>query len=196
MVVELEDVSFQHAGAGRPLFTGFDLRLVGPERIALVGPNGSGKSTLLRLLLGELQPTTGSVRVGVERVNCLDQRASLLNPHRSVLENFRTWNPGLTETVCRLTLARFLFRTDAVHRLPTTLSGGERLRAALACVLTGVAPPQLLLLDEPTNHLDLASLANLEQALRLYTGALLVVSHDRTFLENIGVRRRVELSGA
>jgi ATPase subunit of ABC transporter with duplicated ATPase domains len=88
-----------------------------------------------------------------------------------------------------------LFRTDAVHRPCATLSGGERLRAALACVLTAVAPPQLLLLDEPTNHLDLASLANLEQALRLYTGALLVVSHDRTFLENIGVRRCVELPG-
>src|SRR5262249_48359917 len=81
-------------------------------------------STLLRLLLGELQPTTGSVRVGVERLNCLDQQASQLNPHRSVLENFRMWNPGLTETVCRLTLARFLFRTETVHRLCGTLSGG------------------------------------------------------------------------
>jgi ATPase subunit of ABC transporter with duplicated ATPase domains len=110
-----------------------------------------------------------------------------------VLENFRTWNPALSETVCRLTLARFLFRTDDVHRYCGTLSGGERLRAALACVLTGVDPPQLLLLDEPTNHLDLSSLANLEQALRLYTGALMVVSHDRTFLANIGVSRCIEL---
>src|SRR5262249_56487411 len=86
-----------------------------------------------------------------------------------------------------------LSRPKAAPRLCNTLSGGERRRAALACVLTAVAPPQLLLLDEPTNHLDLASLANLEQALRLYTGALLVVSHDRTFLENIGVTRTVEL---
>src|SRR5262249_59272787 len=115
-------------------------------------------------------------------------------PGRSVLENFRAFNPGLSETVCRLTLARFLFRTDAVHRPAETLSGGERLRAALACVLTGVAPPQLLLLDEPTNHLDLDSLANLEQALRQYTGALLVVSHDRTFLNNAGVTRSVDLA--
>src|SRR5262249_41875995 len=125
---------------------------------------------------------------------CLDQTASLLDPRRSVLDNFRRTNPGLSETVCRLTLARFLFRTDAVHRHAGTLSGGERFRAALACVLSALAPPQLLLLDEPTNHLDLASLANLEQALRLYTGALLVVSHDRTFLNNLGVGRWVELT--
>ena len=193
MVLELEEVSFHYAAGARPILENFSLRVVGPERLAIVGRNGSGKSTLLQLILGELQPTAGHVRVGVGRVSCLDQRADLLDPRRSVLENFRVWNPGLSETVCRLTLARFLFRYDDVHRLSSTLSGGERLRAALACVLTGVNPPQLLLLDEPTNHLDLASLANLEQALRLYTGALVVVSHDRIFLSNIGVDRSVEL---
>jgi ATPase subunit of ABC transporter with duplicated ATPase domains len=191
-VLELEGVCYRHC-PDRPLIEGLDLRLAGPERVALVGPNGSGKSTLLRLILGELRPDAGRVSLGVERVSCLDQRAALLRPDRSVLDNFRAGAPGLSETVCRLTLARFLFRTDAVHRLTGTLSGGERLRAALACALTAVAPPQLLILDEPTNHLDLDSLANLEQALRLYTGALLVVSHDRTFLDNVGVGRVVEL---
>jgi ATPase subunit of ABC transporter with duplicated ATPase domains len=191
-VLELEGVSFRYDD-WPALIEDFHLRLVGPERVALTGPNGSGKSTLIRLMLGELQPTAGRVSLGVERANCLDQHSSLLQPDRSVLDNFRTWNPQLSETVCRLTLARFLFRTDVVYRLTGTLSGGERLRAALACVLTAVAPPQLLLLDEPTNHLDLASLANLEQALRLYTGALLVVSHDQAFLENIGITRQVEL---
>jgi ATPase subunit of ABC transporter with duplicated ATPase domains len=191
-VLEIEDLTFAHPG-GRPLLRDFNLRLVGPERVALVGDNGSGKTTLLRLITGQLRPDAGRVRLGVERLACLDQHAALLDPDRSVLANFRACNPALPETTCRLTLARFLFRTDAVHRLAGTLSGGERLRAALACVLTGVAPPQLLLLDEPTNHLDLASLANLEQALRLYTGTLLAVSHDRTFLNNIGVGRTVEL---
>jgi ATPase subunit of ABC transporter with duplicated ATPase domains len=195
MVLELEEVSFRHAAGTRPLLERFNLRVVGPERLAVVGPNGSGKSTLLQLILGKLQPTAGQVRLGVTRVSCLDQKADLLDGQRSVLENFRLWNPGLSETTCRLTLARFLFWTDAVHRRSDTLSGGERLRAALACVLTGVNPPELLLLDEPTNHLDLASLANLEQALRLYSGALLVVSHDRIFLNNIGVQRSVALEG-
>jgi ATPase subunit of ABC transporter with duplicated ATPase domains len=191
-VLELEDVSFAYPG-GRRLLEGVSLRMVGPERVALVGPNGSGKTTLFRLILGELRPTAGRLHLGAARATCLDQRAALLDPGRSVLENFRAFNPGLSETACRLTVARFLFRTDAVHRLPATLSGGELLRAALACVLSAVAPPQLLLLDEPTNHLDLASLANLEQALRPYTGALLVASHDRTFLHNVGVTRCVEL---
>lgn len=193
-ILELEDVSFRYSPSDRPLLQNINLRLDGPERVAIVGRNGSGKSTLLKLIAGGLQPTSGQVRLGVARLNCLDQHASLLDPQRSVLDNFRKWNPGLSETVCRLTLARFLFRTEAVHGLCGHLSGGERLRAALACVLTGVNPPQLLLLDEPTNHLDLASLANLEQALRLYTGALLVVSHDPAFLEAIGIQRTVDLS--
>jgi ATPase subunit of ABC transporter with duplicated ATPase domains len=191
-ILELEGVSFRHPG-GPALLEGFTFRMVGPERVALCGPNGSGKTTLICLILGELQPTAGRVSLGVEGARCLDQQATLLRPERSVLENFRAFNPDLSETACRLTLARFLFRTDAVHRRAATLSGGERLRAALACVLTGVAPPPLLILDEPTNHLDLASLENLEQALCQYTGALLVVSHDWTFLDHIGVRRRVEL---
>jgi ATPase subunit of ABC transporter with duplicated ATPase domains len=92
-----------------------------------------------------------------------------------------------------MVLARFLFRGDTVHKPAIALSGGERLRAALACVLSAAQPPQLLLLDEPTNHLDLPSLANLEQALRGYTGALLVISHDRDFLDAVGVDRVIEL---
>jgi ATPase subunit of ABC transporter with duplicated ATPase domains len=192
MVLDLEGVAFRYEG-GPELLADFTLRMTGPERVAVAGPNGSGKTTLLRLIRGELQPAAGRVAVGVERVSCLDQRAALLDDGRSVLENFRACNPGITESVCRLTLARFLFRGDTAHRPAGVLSGGERLRAALACVLSAVSPPQLLMLDEPTNHLDLDSLANLEQALRGYTGALLVISHDRTFLENVGVSRTVEL---
>jgi ATPase subunit of ABC transporter with duplicated ATPase domains len=192
-ILDLDGVTFAYPNQ-RPLFTNLSLRLVGPERVAILGGNGSGKTTLLRLIQGQLQPLAGVVTRGVERIGYLDQQVSLLRGDWSVLDNFRAWAPQLSETVCRLTLARFLFRTDAVHRRADTLSGGERLRAALACVLTGVAPPHLLLLDEPTNHLDLDSLANLEQALRLYTGALLIVSHDRTFLDAVGVTRYIDLA--
>jgi ATPase subunit of ABC transporter with duplicated ATPase domains len=161
--------------------------------VAIAGPTGSGKTTLFKLIRGELTPDAGTVRLGIDRWRCLDQRADLLIEGLSVLENFRRHVPEQTETACRMVLGRFLFRGDTVHKPAAALSGGERLRAALACVLSAARPPQLLLLDEPTNHLDLPSLANLEQALRRYTGALLVISHDRDFLDAVGVDRVIEL---
>jgi ATPase subunit of ABC transporter with duplicated ATPase domains len=196
-VLELEDVAVRHPGAEAPALQGVSLRVVGPERVAVTGPNGAGKTTLLRVILGELAPTAGSVRLGIApaEVAHFDQAARRLDPERSVLECYRAANPDVGETHSRTALARFLFTDDAVHQPVGTLSGGQRLRAALACVLNGWAPPKLLVLDEPTNHLDLDSLAALESVLRGYRGALLVVSHDASFLDAIGVERRVELPG-
>ncbi len=193
LVLEMEDVCFRYPGSPRALLDRFALRMVGPERVAIAGPNGSGKTTLLKLIRGELTPDAGTVRLGVNRWRCLDQRADLLAGSLSVLENFRRHAPALAETACRMILGRFLFRGDTVHKPAAALSGGERLRAALACVLSAAETPQLLLLDEPTNHLDLPSLANLEQALRGYTGALLVISHDGDFLDAVGIDRIIEL---
>jgi ATPase subunit of ABC transporter with duplicated ATPase domains len=193
LVLEVEGVCFRYPGSPRPLLDQFTLRMIGPERVALSGPNGSGKTTLLKLIQGQLTPDAGTVRLGVERWRYLDQRADLLVGGLSVLENFRRHAPGPSESACRMVLGRFLFRGDTVHKPAAALSGGERLRTALACVLGAAEPPQLLLLDEPTNHLDLPSLANLEQALRRYTGALLVISHDRDFLDAVGVDRVIEL---
>jgi ATPase subunit of ABC transporter with duplicated ATPase domains len=193
LVLEMEGVCFRYPGSARPLLDQFALRMVGPERVAVAGPNGSGKTTLLKLIAGELTPDAGTVRLGVGRWRCLDQRAGLLADGLSVLENFRRHVPALSETACRMTLGRFLFRGETAHKPAAALSGGERLRVALACVLSAAEPPPLLLLDEPTNHLDLPSLANVEQALAGYTGALLVISHDCDFLEAVGVERVIEL---
>ena len=104
-------------------------------------------------------------------------------------------NPGATAFECRSALARYAFRADAALQPVGTLSGGERLRAGLACVAAGERPPALLMLDEPTNHLDLDSIAEVEKGLREFGGALLVVSHDEAFLEAVGVERRIRIGG-
>jgi ATPase subunit of ABC transporter with duplicated ATPase domains len=161
----------------------------------VVGPNGSGKTTLLRILAGALAPDAGTVRLGLARdeVAWVDQQAAGLRDGWSVLENCRAANPGRTEHECRVALARFLFRGDAALVPAGALSGGERLRAALACALDAARPPALLLLDEPTNHLDLAGIEAVEAALRGYDGAIVAVSHDRDFLDAIGVERTIRL---
>jgi ATPase subunit of ABC transporter with duplicated ATPase domains len=123
----------------------------------------------------------------------LDQRAALLDDDQTILENFRRLNPEASVNDAHAALARFLFRNAAAHQSAGTLSGGERLRAALACVLCGATPPQLLILDEPTNHLDLTSIEAVEAALAGYDGALLVVSHDADFLDALGVEHRISL---
>ncbi|HEU6451672.1 MAG TPA: ABC-F family ATP-binding cassette domain-containing protein [Gemmatimonadaceae bacterium] len=191
-VLELLDVTVRFPGADRLVLDGVSLHIVGPERVAVTGPNGSGKSTLLRVATGRLAPDAGSVRRPSDGdVAFLDQEGVALDPALSVLENFNAFHPRMDATAARYALARFLFSHEAALQKVGTLSGGQRLRASLACVLGGEHPPSLLVLDEPTNHLDLDALEALESALREYDGALLVVSHDADFLEAIRVERRV-----
>ncbi|GGR19823.1 ABC-F family ATP-binding cassette domain-containing protein [Streptomyces roseolus] len=180
---------------GRELFGagGVDLSVRGPERIALTGPNGSGKTTLMRIVSGELAPDAGEVKRGGGRVAVLSQRLDLLDPERTVAENFAAFAPERPEAERMNLLARFLFRGARAHLPVGVLSGGERLRATLACVLYAEPAPQLLLLDEPTNNLDLVGVGQLEGALQSYRGAFLVVSHDERFLAEIGVDRRLRL---
>ncbi|MGO4444204.1 ABC-F family ATP-binding cassette domain-containing protein [Mycobacterium sp. 2YAF39] len=179
---------------GRSLFTDVELTLRGPERIALTGPNGAGKSTLLRIIGGELAPDEGTVERADGRVAYLSQRLDLLHPESTVAESLAASAPNLSETRRMHLLARFLFRGDRIHLPVAALSGGERLRATLACVLYAEPAPQLLLLDEPTNNLDLNSVGQLQAALNAYEGAFIVVSHDERFLAEIGVQRTLRLS--
>ncbi|MDE1147715.1 MAG: ABC-F family ATP-binding cassette domain-containing protein [Azospirillaceae bacterium] len=190
-VLRLEGVTAGHE-PGRPVIRDFSLNMTGPERIAVTGPNGAGKSTLLALVTGGLAPWAGQVRLLAPHV-LLDQQAALLEAGATIRDNFRRLNPAEDENTCRAALARFRFRADAGLRTVAGLSGGERVRAGLACVLGGRATPPLLILDEPTNHLDIAAIEVMEAALRAYDGALLVVSHDDAFLEAIGITRRVAL---
>ncbi|TFV44135.1 ABC-F family ATP-binding cassette domain-containing protein [Bradyrhizobium niftali] len=178
----------------RAILRGLSFTIVGPERVAVVGPNGSGKTTLLKLIAGEICPLVGTVRVRPDFA-LFDQKVSLLDPAISILDNFRRRNPKAGTNECHAALARFMFRADAALQIVGSLSGGQLLRAGLACVFGGTTPPSLLILDEPTNHLDIASIEAVEAGLRAYDGALLVVSHDETFLQAIGITRRLDLGG-
>jgi ATPase subunit of ABC transporter with duplicated ATPase domains len=180
----------------RDLFggNGIDLAVRGPERIALTGPNGAGKSTLLRVVQGELQPDGGTTTRADGRIAYLSQRLDLLDPDRTVAESLAAAAPAMPQPQRMHLLARFLFRGARVHLPVRALSGGERLRATLACVLFAEPAPQLLLLDEPTNNLDLTSVGQLEGALAAYEGAFVVVSHDERFLAEIGVGRWLHLA--
>ena len=153
----------------------------GPVRIALTGPNGCGKSTLLRMLAGELEPRSGACTTHVSAAY-LDQRLALLDPDRSIVEQLGLLDTPLAEGDLRSRLA--LLQLDAVRATQPArqLSGGERLKAALACALWRGVPAQLLLLDEPTNHLDLESVRAIEAALAGFPGAIVVASHDTAFL--------------
>ncbi len=181
---------------GRQVFAeqGVDLTVRGPERIALTGPNGAGKTTLMRLISGELVPDGGEIRRNDGRIAYLSQRLDLLDLERTVAENFAAYAPERSEAERMNLLARFLFRGAGAHLPAGVLSGGERLRATLACVLCAEPAPQLLLLDEPTNNLDLVSARQLESALNSYQGAFMVISHDERFLAEIGVDRRLRLA--
>ncbi|MBO4207946.1 ABC-F family ATP-binding cassette domain-containing protein [Micromonospora echinofusca] len=181
---------------GRPVFAGegVDLDIRGPERIALIGPNGAGKSTLLRLIGGHQEPESGTAVRAEGRVAYLSQRLDLLDPDRTVVDNLAAFAPTLAQADRMNLLARFLFRGARAHLPVGVLSGGELLRATLACILFAEPAPQLLLLDEPTNNLDLVSVGQLEAALTAYQGAFVVVSHDDRFLTGIRVNRWLRLA--
>ncbi len=166
-----------------------NLRVVRGARIAIEGPNGSGKSTLLRVLAGVLEPEAGVVK-RFATTALLDQNLASLPDEESALELLQRANPGALEGTLRTRLALLGLDAERSLRPMCTLSGGERMKAALAAVLYAQEPPQLLLLDEPGNHLDLPSLAALEAMLRGYSGSLVIVSHDDALLEAVGVTAR------
>ncbi|MBQ5941511.1 ABC-F family ATP-binding cassette domain-containing protein [Massilia sp. AB1] len=186
-VALLEDVVLPFARA--PLDR-VSLGVTGRQRIGIEGPNGCGKSTLLKVLGGVLAPLAGEVSLPA-RVAWLDQQLGILAPARSTLDQLLERKRSVGEDMLRTWLVQLGLDADAMRRPSGLLSGGERLKAALACVLYADEPPELLLLDEPGNHLDLPSLAALEAMLNAYQGALAVVSHDAVFLERIGLTQRL-----
>lgn len=179
-VVVMKEVS--KGFAGRSLFEQANLHVRFQERAAIVGRNGTGKTTLLKLLLEEINPDVGEIRIGSSvKIGYLSQHA-YENMKSNVLEAFRE-NVAVTEGEARHILAKFLFYGPAVFKKVTQLSGGEKMRLRLAQLM--YQDINFLILDEPTNHLDIESREVLEEALEQYNGTILAVSHDRYFLNKL-----------
>lgn len=187
IVLRLDEVVLPFGSHGEPI----SLTAAGPERIAVTGPNGSGKSTLLRVLMGETRPLSGSCRIMVDYAY-LDQFTSVpldISP----IEHLCAADPGMEQGEAGTRLAQVGISREMLRVKNRNLSGGERLKVALLAAIHRVPVPQLLILDEPTNHLDLDSVESVEKLLCAYTGALVVVSHDRRLLENIAISRELEM---
>ncbi len=164
---------------------GVDLKLDRGDRVAFVGQNGQGKTTLAKIIVGQLKPTAGELTIGhnVHIGYYAQNQAETLDPHRTLLETLEAHSPPEMRTRLRTLLGAFLFSGEDQEKKVMVLSGGERARLALACML--LKPVNLLVLDEPTNHLDILSKEVLKNALMQFTGTLIVVSHDRDFLSGL-----------
>jgi len=186
LVVETKNVSFSYNG--QPIISDLTTTIMKGDRVGILGANGSGKTTLLRILLGDIQPTSGSVRLGVNlQISYFDQLREQLDENKTVQDNVIEDNDSVTINGRRRHilgyLQDFLFSADQAKAYVSTLSGGERNRLLLARLFT--RPSNLLVLDEPTNDLDLETLEVLEDFLLNYEGTVLLVSHDRAFLNNV-----------
>ena len=183
-VFELRQVGV--AFGAEPVLAGVELTVLHGERVGVVGENGAGKSVLLKTLVGELDATEGEVWVGPSiRIGYLAQDQETLDPDRSPLETVRSARPS-TEGEAVSMLMKFLFAYEQVRRPNRLLSGGERTRLQLLLLMLSGA--NFLVLDEPTNHLDIDSVEALENALERFEGTVVVISHDRYFLDRIADR--------
>jgi len=186
IVAALENVSFGYEG--RTLVRDLTMTVRRGDRIGIIGPNGCGKSTLLRLLLGQLAPQSGQVTLGTQlKIAYFDQQRAQLDPDKTVRQNVSEGSDqvtigGRSRHVIGY-LGDFLFPPERANSPVASLSGGERNRLLMAKLFT--QPANLLVLDEPTNDLDAETLELLEELLEEFSGTLLLVSHDRTFIDNV-----------
>lgn len=185
LVIRMEGV--EKYFADRAVLSGASLEIRGSARVRLSGANGSGKTTLLNIMRGAMVPDAGKIRIGNDiAIGYFDQEHAILDPKRTVLEEFQaTERIGSAYQNARSILGRFLFSGDAVEKRVEDLSPGERVRLSFAKIMQ--QSNDLLILDEPTNHLDIPSREVIESAIIAYAGAVIVVSHDKYFLDTIGI---------
>lgn len=179
---------------GRALFEGLDLR-VSRDRIAVTGPNGAGKTTLLDIMLQERDPTAGSAVARLARVGSITQGATDWITDDSLLERLAAISDAASPADQARLLVGNKFPLALAERPLGSLSPGERVRAALICLFRRSPPVEVLVLDEPTYSLDFVGLAALGAGLKAWPGGLVVVSHDREFLDSIGIEQELTLGG-
>ncbi|KAL7491220.1 hypothetical protein ACHAWT_000643 [Skeletonema menzelii] len=185
-VAEVKGLSHAYGDGANPLFEDSDLFIEKGDRIAIIGPNGSGKSTLLRILMGKEEPDEGTAEFigsNVYPAYFEQNQADVLDLDKTVVDTVQAVSNGQSYNELRALLGQFLFKGDAVEKKVEHLSGGEKARLSLCCMM--LKESNLLILDEPTNHLDIPAKEMLEEALQHFDGSVVVISHDRYFISKV-----------
>ncbi|MDR1259277.1 MAG: ATP-binding cassette domain-containing protein [Tannerellaceae bacterium] len=194
VLVRAEAVNFAYDGREAIWKNPLYFRITSGERVEIKGGNGSGKTTLLRLILGDVEPTCGTIiRAGGKSIY-IDQEYSLLNTGLPVYEQAQTFNDSaLQEHEIKTRLNRFLFSKEFWDKPCAVLSGGERMRLLLCCLTITVSSPDIIVLDEPSNNIDIQNMEILTSAINSYRGTLIAVSHDQYFLQQVNIGRHIDL---
>nr|WP_262915992.1 ABC-F family ATP-binding cassette domain-containing protein [Chitinophaga filiformis] len=193
LLIDIADINFRYND--RSLWTNLSFQIKSGERVQIEGENGSGKTTLLKIITRELEPCEGSYRTSEFSHVYLDQNYSIIDPKLTVYEQMQEHNKRLLEEQeLKELLAYYQFDPEAFDRKCSGLSGGEKMKLSLSCLLVANQAPDLLILDEPTNNLDVQSLEVLTLAVKNFQGTLLVISHDDYFIKEIGIDYKISLT--
>ena len=193
ILVTAQEINYQY-GHNALWKQALSFQVTSGERIALTGANGSGKTTLIKLLLGQLQPSAGTIYRAEANNVYIDQDYSLINDTLSVYEQAQKFNEAkLQEHEVKSRLTHFLFTKEDWDKACASLSGGERMRLILCCLTLSKQAPDIIVLDEPTNNLDIQNIEILTAAINQYKGTLIAISHDAVFLEEIGIKTTIAL---
>lgn len=196
-MIEVRNLNFAYDGMPRLWAENLDFTICSGDRIRLTGANGSGKSTLLELMTGLKNPSEGTVRrIDDMKYVYLDQEYSFIRNDRTVLEQVSEYNSQMQDHEIKICLSRFLFTQSMWDKKCAGLSGGERMRLALCCLMVSRNTPDMIIADEPTNNIDIVNVEILTSILREYRGTLIVVSHDAAFIDELSIEKEICLQKA
>jgi ATPase subunit of ABC transporter with duplicated ATPase domains len=186
ILISSENVNFSYHSA--PLWkSSLNFQIKSGDRVVIQGGNGSGKTTLLKLIIGELNPTEGVLTKSEFKYIYLDQEYSIIKNHLTVLEQISEYNTNFQEHEVKTILNRFLFSFETWYKSCEKLSGGEKMKLSIGCLMVNANTPDVFILDEPTNNIDIQNIEILTNAVKEYCGTVLVVSHDQYFIDQINI---------